>query len=160
MITYKYHKRKLSTKYFQRELQCKREFINVDETPCQVLKEDGKVATSKSYMWLYALGNDGLLLTRLYEYQPGRSGEYPVAFLSEFSGYLCCEGYVGYKGLENSTRCGCLAHIRRYWLEVIPASRLGKKPTNLHLIPAEIGLAYCNKLLELEREYVDLDPEE
>lgn len=139
---------------------CKRQFINVDETPCQVLKEDGKAATSKSYMWLYASGNDGLPPIRLYEYQPGRSGEYPVTFLRGFSGYLCCDGYAGYNRLENVTRCGCLAHMRRYWLEAIPATRLSKKGAILPLIPAEIGLAYCNKLFELEREYVDLELEE
>lgn len=138
----------------------KREFINADETPCQVLKEDGKAATSKSYMWLYATGNDGLPPMRLYEYQPGRSGEYPVTFLGEFSGYLCCDGYAGYNHLENVTRCGCLAHMRRYWHEAIPATRLSKKSTKLPPIPAEIGLAYCNKLFELEREYIELDPEQ
>ncbi|MEG2374944.1 MAG: IS66 family transposase, partial [Niameybacter sp.] len=141
------------------ELLCNREFINADETPCQVLKEDGKAATSKSYMWLYASGNDGLPPIRLYEYQPGRSGKYPVTFLGGFSGYLCCDGYSGYNCLKNVTRCGCLAHMRRYWLEAIPATRLGKNPQKLPLIPAEIGLAYCNKLFELERAYMDLDLE-
>ena len=33
--------------------------IHADETPCQVLKEDGKTAQSRSYMWLYGSGNDG-----------------------------------------------------------------------------------------------------
>ena len=33
---------------------------HADETPCQVLKEDGKTAQSRSYMWLYGSGNDGL----------------------------------------------------------------------------------------------------
>ncbi|MGL4799411.1 MAG: IS66 family transposase, partial [Cellulosilyticaceae bacterium] len=142
------------------ELLCKREFINADETPCQVLKEDGKAATSKSYMWLYASGNDGLPAIRLYEYQPGRSGKYPVAFLNGFAGYLCCDGYSGYNALENVTRCGCLAHMRRYWHEAIPATRLGKNTPQLPLIPAEIGLAYCNKLFELERDYMSLEPDE
>lgn len=142
------------------EVLCKREFINADETPCQVLKEDGKAATSKSYMWLYASGNDGLPPIRVYEYQPGRSGKYPVTFLGGFSGYLCCDGYAGYNRLENVTRCGCLAHMRRYWLEAIPTTRLSKKSPVLPPIPAEIGLAYCNKLFELEREYMDLAPEE
>ena len=37
-----------------------RDIIHADETPCQVLKEEGKTAQSKSYMWLYGSGNDGL----------------------------------------------------------------------------------------------------
>lgn len=37
-----------------------RDIIHADETPCQVLKEYGKTVQSKSYMWLYGSGNDGL----------------------------------------------------------------------------------------------------
>ena len=50
----------------------KRDIIHADETPCQVLKEEGKTAQSKSYMWLYGSGNDGLPPIRLYDYQPSR----------------------------------------------------------------------------------------
>jgi len=141
------------------QLLLEREFINADETVCQVLKEDGKAATSKSYMWLYASGNDGLPPIRLYEYQPGRSGTYPITFLKGFTGYLCCDGYNGYNQLKNVTRCGCLAHMRRYWFEAIPAERRKKKPKDLPPIPAEIGLDYCNQLFELEKQYMDLEPE-
>ena len=141
-------------------LLCKREFINADETSCRVLKEDGRAATSKSYMWLYASGNDELPPIRLYDYQPGRSGKYPVTFLAGFSGYLCCDGYAGYNQLKNITRCGCLAHMRRYWYEAIPATRLGKNTPKPPLIPAEIGLAYCNKLFELEKDYMGLAPDQ
>ena len=54
-----------------------RDMIHADETPCQVLKEEGKTAQSKSYMWLYVSGNDGLPPIRLYDYQPSRDG-YPA----------------------------------------------------------------------------------
>lgn len=141
------------------KLLLEREFINADETTCQVLKEDGRAATSTSYMWLYASGNDGLPPIRLYEYQPGRSGDYPAAFLVDFSGYLCCDGYSGYNRLKKVTRCGCLAHMRRYWFEAIPAKRQRNRPKNLPSIPAEIGLGFCNQLFELEKQYMDVDPE-
>ena len=51
-----------------------RDIIHADETPCQVLKEEGKTAQSESYMWLYGSGNDGLPPIRLYDYQPSRGG--------------------------------------------------------------------------------------
>lgn len=137
-----------------------REVCNADETPCQVLKENGKAATSKSFMWLYASGEDNLPPIRLYEYQPGRSGDYPIAFLKGFSGYLTCDGYSGYNKLTNVIRCGCLAHMRRYWFEAIPAKRRNSKTKILPAIPAEIGLDYCNQLFELEKQYQDLDPED
>ncbi len=141
------------------KLLLERKFINADETTCQVLKEDGRTATSKSYMWLYASGNDGLPPIRLYDYQPGRKGEYAVAFLNDFAGYLTCDGYTGYNKLVNVTRCGCLAHMRRYWHEAIPAARRKKQPKNRPALPAEIGREYCNQLFELEKLYADLDPD-
>ena len=97
-----------------------RDIIHADETPCQVLKEDGKTAQSKSYMWLYGSGNDGLPPIRLYDYQPSRGGYHAEEFLKGFSGYLTCDGFSGYNKLKDVTRCGCLAHMRRYWYEALP----------------------------------------
>jgi transposase len=141
------------------KLLLERDVINADETTCQVLKEDGRSATSKSYMWLYTSGNDGLPPIRLYEYQPGRSGDYPLEFLGDFSGFLTCDGYSGYNKLKNVTRCGCLAHMRRYWHEAIPTARRKKKPNNQPALPAEVGREYCNQLFEIEKQYIDLDPD-
>lgn len=45
--------------YFHREL-LKRRFLMMDETPIQVLKEEGRRAQSKSYFWLIRTGEDGL----------------------------------------------------------------------------------------------------
>ena len=36
-----------------------RDLIHADEVPCQVLHEDGRKATQKSYMWIYQSGSDG-----------------------------------------------------------------------------------------------------
>ena len=111
-----------------------RDIIHADETPCQVLKEEGKTAQSKSYMWLYGSGNDGLPPIRLYDYQPSRGG------------------YHANK-LKDVIRCGCLAHMRRYWHDALP----GKSKKSPDKTPAEIGFDYCNQLFELEKEYADLD---
>lgn len=130
--------------------------IHADETPCQVLKENGKTAQSKSFMWLYGSGNDGLPPIRLYDYQPSRGGYHAEEFLEGFSGFLTCDGFSGYNRLKNVTRCGCLAHMRRYWYEALP-SKSKKVPGKT--TAAEIGFDYCNQLFELEREYADLSPE-
>lgn len=130
-----------------------RDIIHADETPCQVLKEEGKTAQSKSYMWLYGSGNDGLPPIRLYDYQPSRGGYHAEEFLKGFSGYLTCDGFSGYNKLKNVTRCGCLAHMRRYWYEALP----GKTKKSKEKTPAEIGFDYCSQLFELEKEYADLD---
>ena len=135
--------------------QCllERDIIHADETPCQVLKEDGKTAQSRSYMWLYGSGNDGLPPIRLYDYQPSRGGYHAEEFLKGFSGYLICDGFSGYNKLKGVIRCGCLAHMRRYWKEALP----GKSRKSSDKTHAEIGLDYCNQLFELEKEYADLD---
>lgn len=49
--------------YFHQEL-LKRRFLMMDETPVQVLKEDGRRAQSKSYFWLIRTGEDGLQLLK------------------------------------------------------------------------------------------------
>lgn len=83
-----------------------RDIIHADETPCQVLKETGKTAQSKSYMWLYGSENDELPPIRLYDYQPSWGGYHAEEFLKNFSGYLTCDGFGGYNKLKNVTRCG------------------------------------------------------
>lgn len=65
-----------------------RKVLHADETPIQVLKGTGKTAANKSYMWVYRTGKDGLPPVVLFEYQPGRSGEYPKKFLERFTRYL------------------------------------------------------------------------
>ncbi len=63
-----------------------RDIVQADETTVQVLKEAGKSAQSKSFLWVYRAGT-GPPIT-LYEYQPTRGGEHPERFLAGFSGYL------------------------------------------------------------------------
>ena len=70
-----------------------REVIHADEVPCQVLHEEGKDAASKSYMWIYLSGTDGRPPVVLYDYRPGRKGDYPIEFLSGFTGMIHCDGY-------------------------------------------------------------------
>lgn len=130
-----------------------RDIIHADETPCQVLKEDRKTAQSRFYMWLYGSGNDGLPPIRLYDYQPSRGGYHAEKFLKGFSGYLTCDGFSGYNKLKDVIRCGCLAHMRRYWHDALP----GKSKKSPDKTPAEIGFDYCSQLFELEKEYADLD---
>ena len=64
-----------------------------------------------------------------------------------------CDGFGGYNKLKDVIRCGCLAHMRRYWYEALP----GKSKKSPEKTPAEIGFDYCSQLFELEKEYSDLD---
>ena len=67
--------------------------IHADESVVQVLKEDGKPATSESRMWVYATGERSSTPVRIFEYQPDRSGKRPESFLRGFTGCLVTDGY-------------------------------------------------------------------
>lgn len=82
-------------RHLQKEL-LKREVIHCDETPVQVLKEEGKKPQTKYYMWLYRTGNDGKAPIILYDYQPSRSGDNAASYLKDFKGYVHSDGYSGY----------------------------------------------------------------
>lgn len=142
-------------KHLQKEL-LKREVIHCDETPVQVLKEEGKKPQTKSYMWLYRTGNDGKTPIILYDYQSSRSGDNAASYLRDFKGYVHSDGYSGYNKLDGITRCGCWAHLRRKFVEAIP----DKKAADAPLTSAEIGRDYCNRLFKVEESLKDLTPEE
>lgn len=135
--------------YFHREL-LKRQFLMMDETPIQVLKEEGRRAQTKSYLWVVRTGEDGLAPIILYNYTPTRAGENAKRFLSGIAPgfYLMADGYQGYNKVTDTKRCACFAHIRRYFLEAIPK---GRERDYTH--PAVQGFMYCNKLFEYERAY-------
>lgn len=128
------------------------EVLHCDETPVQVLKEKGKKPQSKSYMWLYRTAKDEKHPIVLYDYQPSRSGKNAARYLEGFQGYLHTDGYSGYNKLENVTRCGCWAHLRRKFVEAIP----GKKVSGAPPTTAETGRNYCDKLFHIEDQLKEL----
>lgn len=156
-----------ATEYLQlifdrlKELLLQREVLHGDETTCQVLKEPGKPATSKSYMWLVVTGNDGLPFIAWYEYRDTRSHTVPEELYKDFNGYLHTDCYSGYNILEDHvTRCSCWAHVRRKWFEAIPDNLKKDREPKLKLTPAEIGFHFCNMLFEEERKLKDTPYEE
>jgi transposase len=141
--------------YLRKEL-LKRDIVHCDETPVQVLKENGKKPQTKSYMWLYRTGNDAKAPVILYDYQPSRNGDHAVTFLKDFKGYVHSDGYAGYNKLNGIIRCGCWAHLRRKFVEAIP----GRKAKDVPPTNAEIGRDYCNQLFKIEEGLADLSPKE
>lgn len=130
-------------------LLLKRDALHADETPMQVLKELGRKAQTKSYIWLYLAGRAGPPIV-LYEYQETRGAQHPKTFLSGYAGYLHVDGYQSYEGLPGVTLVGCWAHVRRKFFEAVqllPRSARDKGGTLTH-----IGLDFCNRLFALERQ--------
>jgi hypothetical protein len=130
----------------------KRHHLMADETPIQVLKEPGRRAQSKSYVWLVRTGEDREVPIILYSYTPTRAGKNAAEFLkgAQEGFFLMTDGYKGYNKVPDAQRCCCWAHIRRYWLKAIPK---GHETDYTH--PAVQGLLYCNKLFEYERSYCE-----
>lgn len=126
--------------------------IHADETVVQVLKEDGKPATTESRMWLYASAALLRHQVRLFEYQPDRSGKRPEAFLKGFDGALVTDGYAGYNQVAKVTHCGCWVHARRKWREAMPDGATVKTSK------AAVGFQYCNKLFAQERKCAAYQP--
>lgn len=135
--------------YFHQKLLYRR-FLMMDETPVQVLKEDERRAQTKSYFWVIRTGEDGLNPIILYNYTPTRAGENARQFLNGITPgfYLMADGYQGYNKVQETFRCCCFAHIRRYLLESIPKGQ-DKDYTN----PAVQGFLYVEKLFAYERSY-------
>lgn len=135
--------------YFHR-LLLERKYVAADETPIQVLKEKDRRPQSKSYVWLFRSGDDGLNPIIIYEYHPTRNGDTAAKFFqgSAPGTYINVDGYAGYNKLTDFRRCCCYAHIRRYFIEAISKGK-EKDFTD----PAVQGFLYCNKLFEYERNY-------
>lgn len=140
--------------YMHKEL-VKLNTLSADETTLQVLREPGRAAQTKSYLWLYRSGRFDVPMV-LYDYQSSRSGDHPKAFLQGFSGYLQTDGYSGYNKVENVEQLGCWAHARRKYIEALEALPVKQRQGTI----AAVGLAYCNEIFRLERKWKDASPEE
>ncbi len=71
------------------------DILQMDETPVQVLKEAGRAATARSYMWVRRGGLPGCPIL-LFDYAPSRGAEVPERLLQGYRGYLQTDDYQGY----------------------------------------------------------------
>ena len=77
-----------------------RGILYVDETPIQVLKEEGRKPQSAV---LLNGRNAGKVPIILLDYQPSESGKHAAAYLKDFKGYAHSDGYSQKKII----RCRC-----------------------------------------------------
>lgn len=105
------------------ETQLSYDILQMDETSVQVLKEDGRPATAKSYMWVRRGGPPGRRII-LFDYAPSRAGAIPMRLLDEYKGYLQSDAYGGYNAAakrDGVIHVGCLDHARRKFIEAVKA---------------------------------------
>lgn len=128
-----------------------------DETTIQVNKEHGRSPTSNSYMWVLSSGELEKTKGVIFKYSPSRSGEMAKEFLKGFKGIIVTDGYAGYNDVEDVIHAECWAHARRYFYESIPLLENKKMDTTSD---GYIGVIYCDKLFEIERQIAELSVQE
>ncbi len=133
------------------------DIVQMDETTVQVLKEPGRKAQSKSYLWLQRGGPPEHPVV-LFHYDPGRGAEVAERLLEGFTGYLQADAYDGYNAAvakNDLIHVGCMAHARRKFSDAVKAQGKNKKRGKAHR-----GLNLIRKLYRVEKKARKLKPEE
>jgi transposase len=111
--------------------------VHADETPWKLLQK----APSKTwYVW-------GLSSERgtYYHFDPSRGKHVPKGLLGDYRGAVMCDGYAAYQAMAREgpgvTLCFCWAHVRRAFLEALPAYPV-----------CEQALVLIGALYEIERQ--------
>lgn len=131
-----------------------------DETVIQVLKESGRAAQNKSYLWAQMTGSGPPI--RLFSYTPGRGGTHaqPLYEGIKPGAALMSDGYEVYNALaaaRGAIHLGCWAHARRYFVEaegVIPKAARGPEQ-----LPTQF-IAAMGELYAIEAQAKELSPEQ
>ena len=130
------------------------DIVQMDETTVQVLKEKGRAATSKSYMWVRRGGPPDKPII-LFDYDQTRSGSVPARLLGDWPrngarGVLQTDGYEGYAAVtrrDGVLHVGCLAHARRKFDEAFKAqSKKGRGGLSSQ------GLTLIQRIYRVERD--------
>ena len=134
-----------------KEHQLSGDYLQLDETRLQVLKDTGKAATSDNWMWLIRGGPPEQPVV-LFEYDASRSGEVPARLLEGFRGVLQSDGYAGYNTVcssEHITRIGCWDHVRRKFVDASKAAPVDKHNRNKPS-KADVAIGKIRKLYLIE----------
>lgn len=129
----------LYEKLKQRALQ--QGYLQIDETPIQVLDKTKKGKTHRGYHWVYHAPIEKMVL---FDYQHGRSKIGPSKLLKNFNGYIQTDGYIVYDLISKQkhiTHLNCMAHARREFEKALDYDRIN----------AEHALEMFQKLYAIER---------
>lgn len=122
-----------------------------DETTVQVLGEEERNNTSKSFMWV-GYGGAPQRPVVYYRYATGRATSEAAALIGGFSGYLQTDGFEAYDRLvrerDDLIHVGCWAHARRKFFDA--------KGNSKKAGAADEAIAMIAKLYQAERELADL----
>ena len=123
-------------------------YMAIDATSVQVLKEKGRDAKTKSFMWCRGSPEQGIVL---FDYNISGGGKVAKDLITGFKGGVQADAHKGYGALDKSEilLLGCMMHARRRfhkaWLG-------GNKQPGL----AEIGLKMFKRLYRFEKAYKEV----
>jgi len=122
-----------------------------DETTVQVLGEEDRPDTSKSFMWV-GYGGPPETPVVYYRNATGRATSEVQALIGKFSGYRQTDGFEAYhrpvRERVGLVHVGCWAHVRRKFFDA--------KGNSKKTCAAEQAIAMISRLYQPERELSDL----
>ncbi len=98
-------------------------YIQADESPIKVLDSDKKGKAHQGYQWVY---HDPVGKLVLFNYRKGRGQHGPKELLTDYTGYLQCDGYTVYDKIGTDpkiTLAGCLVHARRKFHDALDSDK-------------------------------------
>lgn len=129
--------------------------INADETTVQVLKEPGRAADRKSYMWIFRGGTPQKPLL-YFQYDPSREGRVARTVFENYQGLVQTDGYKAYDFLDAKSgvvHLGCWAHARRKFIDAQKAQpKKGSKTGG-----ADVAIQYIKELYRIEQRAKKLE---
>jgi len=134
-------------------------YLQVDETPIQVLDPKKQGKTHRGYYWVY---HSPIQRMVLFDYQEGRGREGPRKLLSDFKGYLQTDGYKVYDWFgkqKDITLMSCMAHARRMFEKALSddQKRAGYAMTEIQKLYHVERLAREQRLSPEQRHELRLD---
>lgn len=136
-------------------LEC--ELLHMDETRIQCNKEEGKLPSSDSFMWVMRSAASEKLQAALFYYSRSRSSDNAKKLLDSYKGILITDAYAGYEKVPDIKRTLSWSHARHYLVDSIPLDEKGKE------IPGSKGAEgreYIDLLFKVENGIKDLPYEE
>lgn len=119
-------------------------YMGIDATSMQVLKEPGRKAETKSFMWARGSPELGIVL---FDYSISGSGSTAEQLVLGFGGAMQSDAHRGYNKLNDQvTRLGCMMHARRKFYEAFVS--VSKKPGL-----AENAIKMIKKIYSFEEAY-------
>jgi len=122
-------------------------YVSCDETHTQVLKEKGRKAETKSWMWVRGTPHRKQPIV-LFDYDPHRSGEVAKKLFADYRGFLQADAYGAYNCLEKQEgviRLGCNMHGRRGFSDADKGAKEGRGL-------AAVALKYYQRLYDIEEK--------